>query len=239
MINIRTPQNIIKYNIINEVLSTHNLSDDDRKYGITFIGNLEITLDDIFFKFLLYTNKKTFIGLFAHSYNDYFDDAIKTKDSKVLKNMASEITDNVFFELGNNKLILDEDKQQVQKILDYEYRGIKSAVEYALAKNDVQSNILTGDNSLYSQELGKFLKADKGIAIYPNYCNIIYLIDNVKNSKHPKIFSFVLWDLLNIVILNNLNPQTNEPFSPQVYNNLIKKYELELKLVSRYLKSKK
>jgi hypothetical protein len=238
MINIRTHSNVIKYNVINEILSTHNLSDEDRKYGITFIGSLEFT-EDIFYKFISYVNKKSFIGLYAHQYNDFLDNSIKKRDDKVLKSVILDVKDELFFELYNNKLITETDKQQVLRIMSYEYNATRSCIQHAIAKSDIQSNILIGENCLYHQELIKNLKADKGIAIFPGYVGVIHLIDIVEGSKRPKIFTFELWELLNIIINQNLNPQTGKPFSTEVYENIKKKYDLELKLIFRYLKSKK
>jgi hypothetical protein len=242
MINIRSPASIAKLNTIKEVISTHdNLSDEDKKYSITFICNLidKEPLNDKLYRFLLYSNKNTFTGLFSYCYNDFFDNAVKLKNEKVLKNMVLEIKEEAFFELFDNKLITADDKIKVLQITDHEFKSTKEAIEIASASDDIHKKILVGHDSFYEKVLQDRLYANHGIAVCPRYISNVYLRDKIKNCKSPKIFILSLWTLLNSVISSNINPATQEPFSIEVYNSIKNKYEIELKLVTRYLKTKK
>src|SRR5438105_15749520 len=114
MISIRSPSSINNFNMIKEILSTHSiLGVNDLKYAIIYITGVieEHKIDtDILSRFLLYSNKNTYIGLFAHCYNDFLDSAIQSKNEKIIKNMVLETKENVFFELFDNKYITPDDK---------------------------------------------------------------------------------------------------------------------------------
>lgn len=241
MISIKNPREIIYFNTIKEVIYTHsNLSDDDKKYGINLINNLldKNDLKEETYRFFLYANLKTFTGTYCGCYNDFFEDAIKKRNEKIIKNMVTEIKEEAFFELFDNKYITAEDKTKVLTTLNYELSATKEAINTAIIKNNIYTSILIGEQSLYETILRDFL-AHNGFSVYSLYAKYIYLVDTVKNSKTPKIFYFDTWSLLNVILKENLNPQTLEPFSIQKYNQIKNRYDIELKLILRYLKTKK
>jgi hypothetical protein len=240
MISIKSSSSIQNFNMIKEILGTHSeLTSDDKKYALTYISEIieENKIDnDILSRFLLYCNKNTYVGLFAYCYNDFFDSAIKSKNEKVIKNMVLETKENVFFELFDNKLITSEDKKIVSSILGHELQTIKNTLKNI--GTDISVPIFIGQNSLYQKEYQKLILDETGVHSSPIFLKNIYVVDKFGKSKF--IFTFDLLDLLLLISKNNnLNTKTMEQFSPEVYQELKNKYSIEVKLILRYLKSKK
>ena len=244
MFNVRAPNSAVKFNCIKEIFNTHDLTNDDKKYGITYICSLIDNIsetsefDNSFYRFLLYSNKLTYTGFFARCYNDFFDDAIKQKNEKIIKNMVLDINESVFFELFNNKLITDTDKIEILSIVNSELLALKSAIELAINKSDVITPILIGEKSLYYAEYVKLKFIETGIHISPLIQTQIYLTDKVAGCRTKNIFIFDLFTLLSEINVKNINPKTQGPFSTELYDAIKSKYEIELKLIARYLKSK-
>lgn len=241
MISILSPSSVQNFNMIKEIISTHPLlTVEDQKYGITYITHIieDSKVDaEILSRFLLYANKNTYIGLFAHCYNDFFESAIKSKNEKIIKNMVLETKENVFFELFDNKYITVEDKDKVSTILRHELLAVKNTLLNITSNLSIP--IFIGQNSQYSKEYQKIILEEYNVHVSGIYTPYIYVTDNPKNKKLGYLFIFNIWDLMLQISRENINPKTNEPFTLEIYDAIKKQYNIEIKLISRYLKTKK
>jgi len=192
-----------------------------------------------FNRFLLYTNKNTTIGRFCLSYNEYLDYAIKMKDTKIITNMITGIQENAFIELFDNKLLSEEEKSLVKKVLNRELSIINATMEQVCKNQDISSNILTETNSVYSEYYKNSFLSEKFLHYSSRIPKKIYVKDKIENKKIPMIYMFDYFELIGSLSSDsNMNIQSEKPFNERVYNSLIQKFEKEIKLYKRYLKGK-
>ncbi len=116
----------IKIKSLREVLDTHNnLNDTDKKYIIELISNILKTEQNLNFDkyilFLLYCNKKCNTGRFCLIFNDFFDNLIKNRNEKGIRDIIIDFKETCFFEYYNNKLLDEIEKNCIKQMIDIEY----------------------------------------------------------------------------------------------------------------------
>lgn len=215
-----TPENFIKIKALREALDTHPiLTDQDKKYFLELTQNAlkASNIDfDKYIYFILYTNQENNIGRWCLSYNDFLDKSIQNHDDKTLSFLVTDFKENVFFELYDNKYLDEIEKNAIKQTLNTEFLLTKLVIQTAIQNENLSSKLLTEEfRKEYSKSLGY------------EYFGIPKVIYTAQSGDITSITIHNYMDLIQQLSLNQIKDLALES-----------KYEKEIKLYKRYLKTK-
>ena len=190
---------------------------------------------------ILHIYKLSNTGRFSIKYNEKLDKLIKDKeDLEEFLNTSIRLAD-FFPELYDNKLLSPKEFKSIESMKQKEYYAILNTLEQ-LKYNKSDITILPykveDKPSIYS-------KCYKDICIYENLelgtlpgnhiiPQKIYLADS--SSGENKSYCFDVMEIVANFSNNNFdNPKTHKPFSGRARNQLLTKYNKEIKMYTRYL----
>ena len=234
---------------LREIFNTHpklNINNETREcvnYAMTIILN---TLNhdekdnnklEFFYRFLLYSNLETVVGKFCFTFNDFLDSSILTRNSETLKNIIQKIEATAFFELYDNKLLNDSEKDIIKNIINFESNLISETFKESLVASwNLDSNIFNTDNSIFN----KLYKSKIINYEFKNLYNTLKFNPKIQISLNNEYISTLFFFNLRLLSLNlakgKINYITQTEFSEQIYIELCKKYEICIKFVNRYHK---
>lgn len=234
----------IKIKSLRESLDSHiSLDNNNKKFTIDLISSIlkkENIDDDKYFLFLLYTNKKTNTGRFCLEFNDFLDNVIQQKDTKMITNLIIDFKEGTFFELYGNKLLDDIEKESIKQILNHEFTVLKNTIEYCIKNEFISIEIFNGE--IYMQMYKQFCESNNLNYIYTGIPKKIY-IKQVENGMN-KLYIFNFMELIFAITEKNINPinsyeaEAKKEFDNETYIQLTNKYAKEIKMIKRFFKTK-
>lgn len=249
---------LIQKNMVETSLKTHNnLTPEDRKYATEIINKIDLTNIELA-KFILQIYKLTNIGRFSLTYNMDLDTHIKAKVPgriRLLVKTAGKKT--AWPELYDNNYLTSEEIEVIATMANREYYAILNTIENSNScggNGDLDSIIscrVTKDNilsltlseginhvSIYSKcydsvcisesgQTGKIISLGKGGDIP----QIAYVADGPSDR-----FCFLTIDLIKQLAKGDyINPKSGVLFSTTLLDQLLHKYEKEIKMYKKYI----
>lgn len=249
---------VIQKDMIESALKTHkDLGSEDRKYLIGEVIGMDLS-DGALTNFILRTYKLSNTGRFSFIYNLDLDSHIKTRSGKRVRKLVEVAGEEIAWpEVFANPYLSDEERDTIEKMYNREYFAVLNSLERAKCNNRNLEEILPcgssntdslylSDNKLkyttiYSQcydnvcmseaeQLGKIIALGNGNDEIPQ---IAYVADGNKKSDR---YCFRVMSLIKQLSEGNyINPKTGAMFSPLLLEQLLSKYEKEIKMYKRHL----
>ena len=173
---------------------------------------------------LLYNQQiKKELASYIYRVSEYGIDQV----NKLFYDVANKKKETIFAEIFENDLLTEEERQELIKIYEYEYKIMYNYIHKQLISNN-SSNIIEYYNKdfkticiSYSKEMTK----------------IIYYRDTSEDFQTP--FQTFCADAIQVLIgsIDGYNPLTNKSMSDEIIELINEKYPVELKIIKN-LKSK-
>ena len=246
---------ILQKEILMTVLKTHKFSTDDIDFAINEIIKMNLTNRDLA-SLVLQIYYLTNTGRFSLIFNANFDTFVELKDSSKLRKLV-ETTGNKesWPELYDNSSLTSEEINVINEMSNREYFAILNTIE---TTDSCDINLKKIFPCQVTQDESIFL--DKNIVAttiysecYENVCiseavqrgKIISLrsgdeipqVAYVGDGKGTK-YCFKVMELIEQLARGDyINSQTNEKFNDLILGQLLNKYQKEIKMYKRFLKT--
>lgn len=246
---------IFQKEILIPILKTHGLSSDEIHFAISEILKMNLSEKD-FANFILQSYLLTNTGRFSLSFNNKLDENIKSKMT-IEKWVKMAGTKEGWPELYDNPYLTGEEIRIIEEMSNREYFAILNTIEtFNSCKNAGDIEIFpcktTQDDSVYLNDNIVYTSIYE--QCYENVCisesvqrgKIISLksgsdipqVAYVGDGKGAK-FCFKVMDLIEQLARGNyINAKNDEMFSDTVLNQLLAKYDKEIKMYKRFLEKK-
>lgn len=238
---------------VNYVLQTHkNLTLADINYASNYIAsfyeyglsnpkmNQKVFSDKELTQFLVYANQSR-IGMFALSYNDQLDFAIKNKNNVLLQGLLLGPR-TMFIELYDNPFLSPEDQRFVLQLVNREFDTV------TLFLNTLKENILQYTERYPNTFSCLNNECYNAVCLHDSTHNIsaimsahetipssVFTVDKPPTSNTPYVCCFNILELLDAVTNPNpINPRTNAPFSSYTLKLINQRFHKELSMYQRY-----
>lgn len=184
-----------------------------------------------FYMVLTLLNRNTKSGRFAILYNNSVYASVEKRKEK---DFVKLLFNPEFPEVFDNKLLTEEEKNQLKKLFQYEM----TALNLLMKKQENEKIIQLIPSNLYNQcflEVYAFFNKDtvSDLLKYDTFESPMFVALSEYNETADTyhMYSFDLLDLILLVVFKENNIYTNKPFSEQNLENIHSKYALEIKMV--------
>lgn len=234
---------------IRHVLKSHkSLTEDDIKYAANFISSFysdsrdklrqnsgikNILTDSQLLMILLYSDKKR-ICRFALIFNDELDDAIKSRDSSMLKRILLGPKE-MFVELYDNPLLSNEDKDFIIRLIARESFALMVTLEFLKKEIITDDDVINVATKCYNNVCikdGQILYDDDSRAVMSRYETPPESVFTIDKSK---IYCFDTLELISEVTEEiPINPKTGNKFSDYALKLIRNRFNKEINMYRRY-----
>ena len=250
---------LVKRSILDAVLKTHgNLSEDDRNFAINEIIDAKLDDQDLA-KFIHQIYKLSNTGRFSLTYNLDLDSHIKAKIPIRIKELIQVSGDEKAWpELYDNNYLTEIDINVIEKMSNREYYAILNTIQTASSSKDFENIIpcvTTQDDAIYLEKdgiyhtsiyskcynnvcLSESQQTGKIISLTSDIPQIAYVAEGSDTDTNTDIgvYCFKIIDLIEQLSRGDYtNPNTGKIFSNRVLNQLLSKYDKEIKMYKKYL----
>lgn len=221
-----------------------NLDEEDIDYGAPIIldtfGKLE---PEVLYKDVAYLDACSKIGRFALTFRDRLANALKSRNEDELRTLLTEAATP---EYDDNKWLSDYDRSLILATLENEMVTYNALLDRVGRLNVVPQTILGSSEhckcreevcvwQLPADSVAAGSSTDRVLMLDQTQDPVVWVADREGEQFIYHAWCFKLPDLLKLIMLNVANPYTKEKFSPHVVLALWQKYNLECRLVTRYL----
>lgn len=238
-----TKEEIVCYYLIVYVLQSHKeLSKQDVEFMVNYIVthySINYFTYDQIIMFIVYCNKRGTCK-FALLFNDSVDNAIRTRNIKIIDNLITEPKEK-FIELYNNEYLTTEEKSFLLRMLSYEFYTFERLFD-KLKEVEINKNNIINFGSDYYNEVCIYnsnnLENDVIIAEVSKFeltSNNVFTIDKPDDSLIPYVYCFDLIELLDL-LTNEIpyNPKSGKPFSSYTIRLVTQRFHKELAMYRKY-----
>lgn len=247
---------MFRKDILTVILKTHNLSSDEIEFAANEVLKMNLSDKDLS-NFVLQAYLLTNTGRFSLIFNNNLDTDIKFKIG-IEKWVKMAGTKEGWPELYDNPYLTNEETKIIEEMSNREYFAILNTLETCKSCENTGSIEIfpcktTQDDSVYLNNNIVYTSIYE--QCYENVCisesiqrgKIISLksgsdipqVAYVGDGKGTK-FCFKVMELIEQLARGNyINPQNNEMFSDTVLNQLLSKYNKEIKMYKRFLQTEK
>lgn len=221
------------YRLMAESLSTHvQLDIEDVEWGARAFEDMESLLS--FQKKLilcLLANRKTVTGRYARLFNLSLRDVIEKRSFERFERLCLLRLRELFPELYNNNLA-DDQIEVVERIINREFRTFETSF------NNSQDNIVPYVRSRLPENLRghgykSYENAHRWVTVRTLVPRSPYIVDKIRvMDQDGRIHTYSRSEIVRRLAARvYLDPYTGHPFDPYVLDQMMERFDLEIKLL--------
>lgn len=251
--------------LVSEALSTHPgvrkgaIKPEVIKKAAQFAVDNAIS-DDAVALFVIHASKNLQTGRSSFTFNAALDSLLGRTGVSVEEFKKFLDQKERFPELYDNPYLSDDEKKEIQKIMDREYRTVKTLlgrlddsvagipiipllvgdadIDEIINVEKKKDNGDIANTTLYTQCFSNICILDGDIQRAPNTAKEFFMPDIVEGMMLPQTFCFEPVEIIRAIAEGDgksaINPKTGKKFSDTAFKMINRQYETEAKMYKRY-----